>query len=185
MRIEAGLARLKPDDQVVLALRYYRVATVRFVDSGDGLRVLDAGDRTELAFLDGVELDFIELLASPMGWQAPQGFAIVEENRLVPVDLPAAITDQAETAFGVDDTGFVAYTLGRDGLVRVHESRDGLAWTETDVVGDDPGELTNIEYVGSQRGTVFIGHHDNTISIRNDDGTWTTRPEGTQPGPLY
>jgi hypothetical protein len=167
---ETGVYRLSND-------KGEHLAAVRFEDAGGGLRVLDAGDGTELAFLDGVELGFIELLASSDGRADVLGLAVLDQGGLVPVGLPDATRDHAETAFEVDAAGFIAYSLGRDGLVHVHRSEDGRRWTETDVVGDDPGEPTDIEGVGSWRGSLSIGQHDNTTWTQAADGSWTSRLE--------
>ena len=129
-------------------------ATVRFEDTGAGLRVIDVEDGTELTFLDGISLEFIERLVSDEGIPAVQGLALIGEDGLVEVELPGAMSAQPSTRFMVEDSGFAAYGLGADGLVHVHRSEDGREWAETDTIGDEPGEPTDI--VGIYQGGPLV-----------------------------
>jgi hypothetical protein len=166
---EPGVYGLRSDDGKLL----YRV---RFEDADGGLRVIDVDDGRELTFLDGVGLGFIELLASSDGQADVPGLAVLEQGGLVPVGLPDAIRELSGTGYFVDDAGFVVYGLARDGLVHVHRSEDGLTWTETDIVGDDPDEPPDIEGVGSWLGSPRIEQHNNTTWTQADDGSWTSTP---------
>jgi hypothetical protein len=165
---EDGVYRLSSD-------RGENLGAVRFEDTGSGLRVIDAEDGTELAFLDGATLEFIELLASDMGIPAIHGLGVVVGDELVDVGLPRAISEQSQLEFVVDDAGFAAYGLGQDGLVHVHRSEDGREWMETDIIGDDPGEPTEIVglYKYPWQGSVVIESEPHVTEWTLGDGaTW-------------
>jgi hypothetical protein len=70
----------------------------------------------------------------------------------------------------VDDSGFLAYSIGPDRWLHIHRSEDGREWTETDVVGDDPGEPTDLEQIFTEAGSVTILARQ----VRNELPGWTT-----------
>ena len=143
---------------------------VRVEETDSGIRIVDHEDGTELKVLDGVSLEFVERLTSG---EVPSvgGLGVVEDGALVEVELPGDMSRAASQALTVDDVGFVSYSLGPDGLVRVHRSEDGRDWIETDVVGDEAGEPTDIGGVGTAHGSVRIG--TGTSAWTSTDGvTW-------------
>jgi hypothetical protein len=146
------------------ALSEETVVTLRMEETERGLRVTDDADGTDLAVLEGVSLEFIELLAeeegSPMGnlpIDQVLGLAILEGEELLAVDLPQAAAGCCSLALTADESGFLSYAIGTDGLVHVHRSQDGRAWRETDIIGDDADEPTGVHTVGTWDGPVSTG----------------------------
>jgi len=85
-----------------------------------------------------------------------RGLGILVGAGLADVELPDGMSHAVDPAFAVDDAGFVSYNIGSDGLVHVHRSDDGRDWIETDVIGDDAGEPTDITSVYTSGGSVIL-----------------------------
>ena len=110
-------------------------------------------------------------------WELPavHGLGILSEDGPIDVDLPDSMDQEDAPVFLVDDAGFVAYGLGRDGLVHVHRSTDGRDWTETDIIGDDPGEPTDIVGVGDSQESVLIESEPHETLWGTDGVDWESR----------
>ena len=150
------------------------LATVRFEDTGSDLLVIDTEDGAELALLDGISMEFIDLLASGEV-HAVHGLGILTEDGPIEVDLPDSMDQEDAPVFLVDDAGFVAFGRGRDGLVHVHRSTDGRVWIETDLVGDDPGEPTDIVGVYDWQGPLVIETEPHETLWTTDGMNWESR----------
>jgi hypothetical protein len=149
-------------------------ATLRFEDTGNGLRVIDDEDGTELAVLDGVSMEFIERWASDDEIPAVRRLAIVDEDGLVDLDLdpPYAMEEARGPYLSVDDSGFLVRSVTPDGLLHVHRSEAGTDWIETDIVGDDPGEPTDIQgFFDSDHGSLVVDVGE-ARWVSTDEMTW-------------
>ena len=145
-------------------------AKVRIEEAESGVRVVDDEDGAELMVLEGVGMEFIDRSFSGDIAGVP-GLAILDGDALVDVKLP----EYAELpgALWVDDAGFLLYALGADdGLVHVHRSKDGRDWNETDVIGDDPGEPTNVRFVYPGGGSATL-ETDSEAWTTTNDNEWT------------
>ena len=151
-------ATLREDGPGVYTARWddKHSAILRFEDTGDDLRVIDAEGGDELAVIEGVGMGYIERWASDGPALDVDGLAIMDGDQFIGVDLPDSMDLAVDRALTVDDSGFLAITLGPDGLVHVHRSNDGRIWTETGVVGDDPAGPTDIRYVGADPGSITV-----------------------------
>ena len=150
-------------------------ATLRMEDTELGLRVTDDADGTELTVLEGVSLDFIERLAveegRPMGGDAVDpvaGMAILDGEALIAVGTPLEVAGWNSLAVTADESGFVSYSIGLDGLVHVHRSQDGRDWSETDIIGDDSDEPTGVDGVWTWLGPVSAG----SVDLSTATGAW-------------
>jgi len=147
------------------------VATVRFEETEAGLRLLDNEDGAELAVLEGVSVEFIERLTSG-DIPSISGLGILEDNALVEVELPVDAELPWQLAWTADDAGFASYSVGPDGLVHVHRSQDGRDWTETDVIGDGPGEPTEIGAIYTSLGSVVLESQADARWTSTDGVAW-------------
>jgi hypothetical protein len=174
------------------------LATLRFEETDKGLTVIDDADGSVRAELEGVGLDLIDLWAAnargDMGvvdlWAVehglpspPRQIAYVDDDKLVPMDLPASpIGSEPPALFGTD-AGFFLYTLDSDGLLRVRRSEDGRAWSEAEVLGDDEGEPSGVWAVEGQPQSV-VAYGDAMEEWRSTDGTtWEVTREFGDPNP--
>jgi hypothetical protein len=152
--------------------------TIRIEETSDGLRVIDDQDGTDLTVLDGISMDFIDRWASRDGIPGVDGLGIVDGDQLVGVDLPDLLGQAPWPTLLVDESGFASYVLGPDEFVHVYRSTDGRDWIESDIIGDDPGEPTDIVYVqgyGSV-GSVVIESEPHTTEWTSADGVvWESR----------
>ena len=157
---------------------YQTRATVRIEETGDGLRVIDDEDGTELTVLDGISMDFIDRWASD-GWiPSVDGLGIVDGDQLIDLDLPDLMDQADRPTLAVDESGFVAYVLEPDKFVHVYRSVDGREWNEADTIGDDPGEPTDIVYVRGlqpQGNLVIEGEPHETLWTSPDGVVWESR----------
>ncbi len=161
-------------------------ATLRMEDTELGLRVTDDADGTELMVLENVSLEYVERLAveegTPMGGHAVDpvaGLAILSGDALVGVDPPQEVANESSLAFTADQDGFVSYTIGADGLVHVHRSRDGREWSETDIIGDDADEPTGVDGVWTWLGPVSSG----SVVLSTATGEWRESNGRWEPAP--
>jgi hypothetical protein len=162
------------------------IATVRIEDVGNGLRVIDNEDDSELTTLDGISLEYVERWASGDWPGAVHRLGILAGDALADLDLPDTMSQALQTAFFVDDSGFGAYTLGPERLVHVHRSEDGRDWTRTSTIGDDPGEPSDVQDVDTEQGAVVIRAGD--VDWISPDGlTWQPRDDGDEfnPGDVF
>jgi hypothetical protein len=143
--------------------------TVRFEDTGSGLHVIDHESGDPLAFLDGASMEYIERWTSRDGIQSVRKLAILGGDTLVDVPLPEVIEEAQEAQFHEDDSGFVAYSIGPDRRLYIHRSRDGRDWIESDVIGDDPGEPTDLEAARMEQGRLVVYSEEDDGDEREED----------------
>ena len=159
-------------------------ARVRFEETASGVRVGDHEDDAELMLHKGVSMEFIERLTTGDGIPGVLGLGVLEGDRLEGAELPAHVDASHHQALTVDDAGFVSYSLEPDGMVQVHRSEDGRRWIETDVIGDDASEPTDIEAVWTSlgsvpgRGSVRMESTSGPEWMTTDGVLWETPPPG-------
>ena len=107
------------------------IGTVRVERTPTGIRLVDKAGTT-IAELTGVGPDFVEALASG-GAVYPDGLALVDGSRLVPVTVPWLGTMNPSSP-GIEllplDPGFLAFQRDADTTVRTWRSTDGRSWIE-------------------------------------------------------
>jgi hypothetical protein len=136
------------------------LATVRFEETSDGLRVLRGDDRQELAVARDLDLAFIERWADSMAPVTERRLAIIDGSDVRFGTIPKVPTGSTLGVWAKDDS-FIAAAPGPDGFLQTWSSRDGDAWVAGETIGDDDGEPAGFWYV----------------PWRSGDGTWraTTR----------
>ena len=183
IEVEPGVYTI--DDWLVGTDNRGTLATVRFEETEDGLRVIDHSDGTLLKSLEGVSLDFIDRITFDEEREQDllprvRGLAVLEDDRLVEVDLPDEIKRADQTAWTTDGPGFTAYSLNSSGLVDVYRSQDGRGWQATDVIGDEVGEPADIVYIDAWSDPLTLESNDGSRWTLSREGTWT-QSESSQP----
>ena len=144
------------------------VARLRFEETENGLRVIDADDDTASAELQGVGIDLIDLIVAHGPRRYVHGLARVEGDRLVPLAAPQVVSHERELIGNPD--GFVLMGRSPDGSrFDFWSSSDGATWSAAEPLGDDPLEPVS-----------ELNKRHNTVDHRlyhSDDRQWTT-PDG-------
>jgi hypothetical protein len=129
----------------------------------------DDGDR-ELVVLDGVSMEFIERWAAGEPGIEFRAHATIGEDGGISADFPEPLLQESTgPAFLVDASGFVAVDVS-DGVIHVRRSTNGRDWTETDIVGDDPGEPTGILGVWNPGRPWLVSLDDRWVSFDGVNG---------------
>lgn len=150
--------------------------TVRFEDAEGGVRVVDHEDGTELAFVDGIGIEFVERLTSGDGIPPYHGLAILEGDELVPVELPAELHRDEESAFAADGPGFRLYQIVA-GRLEVYGSPNGRGWHHAGTIGDEAGEPVEVEEVDAWSTPTTLYTGDGQEWTTTDGLEWVQVPE--------
>jgi hypothetical protein len=124
------------------------LGVIRFEPVDGGLRVIDDETGARLKELPGVDMGFIERWVqngSPSGdptMHVPveHRVAVVVDGELTSIELPRI--GPASRSFGLvgSEEGFTAFLVRPDGVMQSWRSTDGVDWTASEPVGDDPDE---------------------------------------------
>jgi hypothetical protein len=153
-----GLTRAGPGLFRAWAAYGQEVARLMFEEIDGRIHVIDAEQGTLLAEIDGVDMGIIERWADSIdrgskGFLRETRLGVVEADRLETVELPGVGADGVPVLFA-SDKGFFAYRSQPDSTVRTWRSGDGRDWVESELLGDDPDEPTEIESIDAWRGRV-------------------------------
>jgi len=180
----AGLFEVEPGLYAVRGGYGEELVTLRFEETVDGLRVIDATDGTALTEIEGVGLEFIETWVAGAGAHGEHGaltehrVGVIDDGEVVSVELPG-MTPGGELAVFGSDAGLAVFRLGTDGTIQAWRSQDGVTWSQMDVIGDDPDEISGVGFIAAGPWGV-MAMADGGRWDSSDGRTWKRNPAGAK-----